>query len=259
MRTCALPRLDGGLHSPYCRLRHSGVAHAALNDEAVALPSPVALPCEQRVRVRRGGWQDIEIVSRTCADAFADVPGAIPGLDSAIDGLGLFMTERYTAAQAREIVKAFSLSLSRKEEARREARLPSSAATSRRLRRLRQFTCLVAHEGNEIVGCAFLSWLVLEAPLPPPFPSSKPYELVVSNVSVARKHRRRGVGSALLNAALRLASRWGDASALWLEVDAQNTGARALYIAAGFVEQPPAFSLWPWGSRKVLMKRDVNR
>ncbi len=58
-------------------------------------------------------------------------------------------------------------------------------------------------------------------------------EAEILNLVVAAGARRRGVGGALLGAALRRARRAG-ASAMYLEVAADNQAGRALYRSAGF-------------------------
>jgi ribosomal-protein-alanine acetyltransferase len=57
----------------------------------------------------------------------------------------------------------------------------------------------------------------------------------IENVVVAREHRRRGLGAALLREILRLAQEHGAAS-LMLEVRDSNTPARRLYEHFGFAE-----------------------
>jgi ribosomal-protein-alanine N-acetyltransferase len=59
-----------------------------------------------------------------------------------------------------------------------------------------------------------------------------PDEVEILNVATDPSLRRRGVGSALLQALLKLPGR-----VLFLEVRESNTAARALYRAAGFVEE----------------------
>jgi len=83
-----------------------------------------------------------------------------------------------------------------------------------------------------------------------------PDEVEILNVATDPAVRRRGVGSALLQALLRLPGR-----VLFLEVRESNIAARALYTAAGFAEAGrrikyyPALGI-PTGSREdaVVMK-----
>jgi len=83
-----------------------------------------------------------------------------------------------------------------------------------------------------------------------------PDEVEILNVATDPAVRRRGVGSALLQALLRLPGR-----VLVLEVRESNLAARALYGTAGFVEEGrrkkyyPALGI-PTGSREdaVVMK-----
>jgi len=60
-------------------------------------------------------------------------------------------------------------------------------------------------------------------------------ELHVLNLAVARRVRRRGVGAALMAAALHLARREGLAT-VTLEVRRSNAGAQAFYREFGFRE-----------------------
>lgn len=59
-------------------------------------------------------------------------------------------------------------------------------------------------------------------------------ELHVNNIGVRESERRRGVGGALMERALRVGAHYG-ASAALLEVRAGNLAAQALYGAHGFV------------------------
>ncbi len=61
-------------------------------------------------------------------------------------------------------------------------------------------------------------------------------ELHINNVAVHPSTRRRGVGRALVAAALAAAAHRG-ASRAWLEVRSANVAARALYARLGFVER----------------------
>ncbi|PNH11056.1 hypothetical protein TSOC_002153 [Tetrabaena socialis] len=69
--------------------------------------------------------------------------------------------------------------------------------------------------------------------LPPPFPSRAPQQVHVDALAVAAGGRRRGVASALLAAAERVARRWGGSS-LWLHADAANEAAVQLYSDRGY-------------------------
>ena len=107
------------------------------------------------------------------------------------------------------------------------------------------------------------TWSTIASPAPPP-PPDQPFEpdgvlvaeladgiagyvkigqalpiaasrhvLEIKGLSVAAEHRRRGVGRALVHAALR-AAREAGGRRLTLRVLSHNTDARALYTAAGF-------------------------
>jgi ribosomal protein S18 acetylase RimI-like enzyme len=103
-----------------------------------------------------------------------------------------------------------------------------------------------------------LSWRVPDAALPPPFPSSRPQRLYISNMAVAPAARRRGIALALLASAEAAAAAWGQPE-LWLHVDAGNVPARALYAAAGFSEAPEGQDGWwvPQSARRVLLRKPV--
>lgn len=70
-----------------------------------------------------------------------------------------------------------------------------------------------------------------EAALPPPFPTSKPRRVYVSNIAVLPQHRRQGVGSLLLRTCERQARLWRQDS-LWLHVELKN--ADALRVSVGW-------------------------
>jgi GNAT superfamily N-acetyltransferase len=128
-----------------------------------------------------------------------------------------------------------------------------------RLRRARQWQCLVASDvEGHIIGCAVLAWCVPDATLPAPWPSSKPQRLYLSNMAVAPSWRRRGLATALLAAAERLARAWGENS-IWLHVDEVNSSGRKLYEASGFTlqDEDPFWVLPP--KRKLLLAKDIGR
>lgn len=60
-------------------------------------------------------------------------------------------------------------------------------------------------------------------------------EAEIHDVQVAPEHRRHGIGSALVQSALRAARERG-AQWLYLEVRESNAAARQLYLAQGFTE-----------------------
>jgi ribosomal protein S18 acetylase RimI-like enzyme len=59
-------------------------------------------------------------------------------------------------------------------------------------------------EADEVVGCCTLILKVLDAALPPPFPTRQPARLYIGNLAVKNGFRRGGCGSALLHAAEKL-------------------------------------------------------
>ncbi|KXZ53962.1 hypothetical protein GPECTOR_6g881 [Gonium pectorale] len=84
-----------------------------------------------------------------------------------------------------------------------------------------------------VAGYVLLSLSQPLAVLPPPLPSRAPQQVHVDALAVAPAWRGRGVATALLDAAERLARRWGRAS-LWLHVDAANEPAVRLYTDRGY-------------------------
>jgi aminoglycoside 6'-N-acetyltransferase I len=86
----------------------------------------------------------------------------------------------------------------------------------------------VAVEGRRVVGMA--SGVHYVHP-------DKPAQLFVNEVGVAAAHRRRGVGRRLLRALLARARELGCSEA-WVATEPDNAAARALYAAAGGVEEP---------------------
>ncbi|KAG2496819.1 hypothetical protein HYH03_005225 [Edaphochlamys debaryana] len=87
--------------------------------------------------------------------------------------------------------------------------------------------------GWRLAGYALVSLAQPLALLPPPLPSRSPQQVHVDGLAVAPDCRRSGVASALLDAAERLARRWGGAS-LWLHVEAANAPAVQLYTDRGY-------------------------
>ncbi|EFN55373.1 hypothetical protein CHLNCDRAFT_134424 [Chlorella variabilis] len=123
-------------------------------------------------------------------------------------------------------------------------------------RRRRSFVVLVAEDraSGELLGSATVSLAQPEAALPPPFPTSKPRRVYVSNIAVLPRHRRRGVASALLAQSERQARLWRRDS-LWLHCELSNKPALELYHSMGYqeVRRDPMFS----PNRRCLMRKDV--
>ena len=82
-------------------------------------------------------------------------------------------------------------------------------------------------------------------------------ELHVLRLAVDPAHRRRGVGAALL-AGLLAAATDPPLRAVVLEVRADNTAARALYAAAGFVADGRRPRYYPDGEDALLLRRPVD-
>lgn len=74
-----------------------------------------------------------------------------------------------------------------------------------------------------------------EAALPPPFPTSKPRRVYVSNIAVLPQHRRQGVGTLLLRTCERQARLWRQDS-LWLHVELKNADALRVRTRRGWGE-----------------------
>jgi ribosomal protein S18 acetylase RimI-like enzyme len=86
---------------------------------------------------------------------------------------------------------------------------------------------LVAEDGGEIVGHAFLEPLALAATA----------HVVRLTIAVHEGHQRRGVGRALMNALLAWARATPTVEKVELQVRATNAAAIALYQSLGFVEE----------------------
>ncbi|KAL4858893.1 N-alpha-acetyltransferase [Chlorella vulgaris] len=133
---------------------------------------------------------------------------------------------------------------------------PADRQQMQLLRRRRSFVVLVAEDrcSGELLGSATVSLAQPEAALPPPFPTSAPRRVYVSNIAVLQQYRRQGVASALLQQSERQARLWRNDS-LWLHCEAANTAALKLYRSMGFVEvaRDPPFS----PGRRLLMRKDV--
>ena len=115
---------------------------------------------------------------------------------------------------------------------------PLSPAVRRRLPQgLRAYKAkvLLAWIGRQPVGiavCFFRYSTFSAAPI-----------LNVHDFAVSPKHRRRGIGVALLDAAEQLA-RWHRCCRLTLEVRTDNTAARALYRNFGIAPGDPPYDYW---------------
>ena len=93
---------------------------------------------------------------------------------------------------------------------------------------------------------------VPDAPLPPPFPTRRPYRSYLANVAVCPEARRVGVASKIIAEAERVSRAWGYTE-MWLHVNIDNPGARALYEGLGYAivgEDPPWYL-----DRRYLMVR----
>ena len=105
---------------------------------------------------------------------------------------------------------------------------------------------------RELIASATLQVCVPDSALPPPFPSSKPYRSYLANVAVAPEARRSGVATAIIAYSERLTKLWGF-DEMWLHVNIDNPGARALYEGLGYaiVSEDPWFYL----DRRYLMRK----
>lgn len=97
--------------------------------------------------------------------------------------------------------------------------LPWSAGAFRALMRRRDARVIVAEDGGRVVGYAALWFTGGEAEL--------------GDLAVDPEHRRRGIGTRLLEAAVETAARRG-VGELFLQVRESNEEAIALYADAGF-------------------------
>jgi ribosomal-protein-alanine N-acetyltransferase len=82
-------------------------------------------------------------------------------------------------------------------------------------------------------------------------------EAEILTMAVGPDHRRRGVGRALLDAALEVASARG-AAAIFLEVREDNEAARALYAQAGFTEAGRRQGYYS-GVDALVLRRNLNK
>ena len=107
---------------------------------------------------------------------------------------------------------------------------------------------------RELIASATLQVCVPDSALPPPFPSSKPYRSYLANVAVAPEARRSGVATAIIRTSERLTKLWGF-DEMWLHVNIDNPGARALYEGLGYaiVSEDPWFYL----DRRYLMRKKL--
>ena len=107
---------------------------------------------------------------------------------------------------------------------------------------------------RELIASATLQVCVPDSALPPPFPSSKPYRSYLANVAVAPEARRSGVATAIIETSERLTRLWGF-DEMWLHVNIDNPGARALYEGLGYaiVSEDPWFYL----DRRYLMRKKL--
>jgi ribosomal-protein-alanine N-acetyltransferase len=82
-------------------------------------------------------------------------------------------------------------------------------------------------------------------------------EAEILTLAVAPEARRRGLGGALLAAAMAGAAARG-ASAMVLEVAEGNAAARALYAAAGFAEAGRRRRYYAGGVDALVLRRDLS-
>jgi RimJ/RimL family protein N-acetyltransferase len=73
---------------------------------------------------------------------------------------------------------------------------------------------------------------------------------LVANVAVHPDYRRRGIARALTESALESIFKRGIRS-VWLQVNAENPGAQALYRSAGFLERARRTTWHSWGVRET--------
>jgi ribosomal-protein-alanine N-acetyltransferase len=83
-------------------------------------------------------------------------------------------------------------------------------------------------------------------------------EAEILTLAVAPTARRRGIGAALLGATRDRAAARG-ATALFLEVAADNAPARALYASAGFVPVGKRAGYYADGGDAIVLRADLSR
>lgn len=99
---------------------------------------------------------------------------------------------------------------------------------------------VVALDGREVIGYAGLSAAADQAD--------------VQTVAVREEHRGKGVGSAMLTELLAEAARRG-ATEIFLEVRADNPGARSIYERFGFAQISVRRNYYDDGTDAIVMKR----
>jgi len=197
---------------------------ARISDEiALAMEQDAKLAGAEYVkRVRARQWMQLV--------ADARVPGGVKtGLVSVPD-----------AAKPTPKPNAKFRSVAEAAEARRD-RVPEEAGDDRVVPR-------------SVVSSATLQVCVPDAPLPPPFPSARPYRAYLANVAVAPEARRAGVATAVIARAERISKLWGFEE-MWLHVNIDNPGARKLYEGLGYerVGEDP----WWYLDRRYLMRKTI--
>ncbi|KAL4428386.1 hypothetical protein ABPG75_002475 [Micractinium tetrahymenae] len=217
-------------------------------------------------------WQAFSLEPRSGGSSSSSDDGDAGESGSAAGLGGTFFPPRSQEEWQKQVVLALQAkqdaalaSRQRRLQHRREAELrggwvhysPKDRQQAERWRRQRSFVVLVAEDcvSGEVLGCAAVSLAQPEAALPPPFPTSKPRRVYVSNIAVLPQHRRQGVGSLLLQQCERQARLWRQDS-LWLHVELKNADALRLYQRLGYTEvgRDPVFT----PNRRCLMRKEVE-
>eukprot|EP00892_Ulva_mutabilis_P006686 jgi/Ulvmu1/438/UM001_0445.1 len=111
-------------------------------------------------------------------------------------------------------------------------------------------------EPPQLAGSCAVVLKILDSALPPPFPTKQPARLYIGNLVVRETMRRKGCGTALLDAVERLGRRWRHKE-VWLHVDVDNTAAIGMYHKAGYVTVKQQRERVPPFKMRYLMKKRI--
>jgi ribosomal protein S18 acetylase RimI-like enzyme len=119
----------------------------------------------------------------------------------------------------------------------------------------RQYACYRVKLQGQIIGTAELS---LRAPHNP-FPwlwNSGDREPYLANLAVEPQYQRRAVAQKLLETCEEQAYAWGYRR-IYLNVMADNQGARSLYLKSGYSIVTSSPSFLPWQAKKLLLMKPL--
>eukprot|EP00891_Asterochloris_glomerata_P009477 jgi/Astpho2/9477/fgenesh1_pg.00145_%23_72_t len=251
------------------------------------LTSCLALQHSRPFRIRRARLEDADSIARINAEVFSSqLP--VEELDSPLlESIVNFTEARLHATIRRESRVQVQQALTQKRQAQQEARENRLRQRSQRMkaeiarlqgrppaipflesrleraarrswRRKRRYACLVADDKQlGVVGSCSIALNSPEAALPPPWPTTRPLKLYLSNLAVSPHFRRRGAAKQLLHSCERIGRLWGYKE-LWLHVDMGNESGEALYSSAGYrqIAEDPWY--WIFGKRRRLLRKELK-